>query len=65
MKLASLLAILVFSLVALAHLIRLIFQVEISIGGETIPIWVSVVGTVVPGALAVALWREADGRSAA
>jgi len=62
MKLSSQLAILVFCLVALAHFLRLVFQVEILIGGETVPLWASVVGLVVPGALAVGLWREADGR---
>ncbi len=62
MKLSSQLAILVFSLVALAHILRLDFQVEILIGGETVPLWASVIGIVVPGALAVGLWREADGR---
>ena len=60
MKLATLFAILVFSLVALAHLLRMIFQIEILIGGESVPIWVSFVGLVVPGALAVGLWRESD-----
>jgi hypothetical protein len=62
MKLSSQLAILVFCLVALAHFLRLVFQVEILIGGETVPLWASVIGVVVPGALAVGLWREADGR---
>ena len=60
MNLSSQLAILVFSLVALAHLLRLIFQIEILVGGEIVPIWVSVIGLVVPGALAVGLWRESD-----
>jgi hypothetical protein len=59
MKPASLLAVLVFSLVAVAHLLRIIFQTEVLVGGASIPMWVSVVGLVVPGALAVALWREA------
>ena len=62
MKLSSMLAILVFSLVAVAHLLRLLFQVEMFIGGATVPLWASVIGTVVPAALAVGLWREADGQ---
>jgi len=60
MKPASLMAALVFALVAAAHLLRLISQVEVMVGGATIPMWVSVVGLIVPGALAVALWREAQ-----
>ena len=59
MKTASLLAILVFSLVALGHLLRLLSRAEILVGGAVIPMWVSVVGLFVAGALAVALWREA------
>ncbi len=60
MKPASLMAVLVFSLVAIAHLLRLISQVEVLVGGATIPMWVSVVGLIGAGGLAVALWREAQ-----
>jgi hypothetical protein len=60
MKPASLVAVIVLSVVAVAHLLRLVFQIEILVGGESIPMWVSVVGLLVPGALAVALWREAQ-----
>jgi len=63
MKPASLMAVFVFSLVAIAHLLRLISQVEVLVGGATVPMWVSVVGLIVPGALAVALWREAQSSS--
>jgi len=59
MKPAPLLAAIVFSLVAIAHLLRIVFRVEIIIGGVAIPIWVSILATVIPGALAVALFREA------
>jgi hypothetical protein len=60
MRPASLIAAFVFSLVAIAHLLRLIFQVQVLVGGATLPMWVSVAGAIVPGALAVALWREAQ-----
>jgi len=60
MKPATLIAALLFALVAVAHLVRLIFQIEVLVGSATIPMWVSVVGIIVPGALAVALWREAQ-----
>lgn len=59
MKPASGVAVIVFSVVALAHLLRLVFQVEVLVAGTLIPMWVSIVGLVVPAALAVALWREA------
>lgn len=60
MKPASLIAVLVFTLVAITHLLRLVFQTEVLVGGATIPMWMSVVGLIVTGALAGALWREAQ-----
>ena len=63
MKPASLLAVLVFSLVSIAHLARLIFQAEVLVGGAVIPMWMSVVGLFVAGGLAAALWREAHSGS--
>jgi len=49
-----------FLLVALAHVLRLVFNVEITVGGTAIPVWVSMVGTVVPAGIALLLWRERD-----
>jgi hypothetical protein len=46
------------ALVAIAHLLRLVLRVEVVAGGVVVPLWVSLVGFVVPGALAAALWRE-------
>jgi hypothetical protein len=59
MKPASLLAVLVFSLVSIAQLARLVFQIEVLVNGAPVPMWVSVIALFVAGALAVALWREA------
>jgi hypothetical protein len=64
MKPASLLAAFVFSLVALAHLARLVFEVEVRVDGAVVPMWVSVVGLAVTGGLAAALWQEARSGSA-
>jgi uncharacterized membrane protein len=58
MKPAALAAVIVFTVVALAHLLRLVFQVEMVVGGTMVPMWASVVGVVVPLAIAVFLWRE-------
>ena len=58
MKPASLVAVVVFSLVAIAHLLRLVLSTEVLVDGASVPMWVSVVGLIVPGLLAVALWRE-------
>lgn len=57
-KPASILGAIIFGLVALAHLLRLILGVEVIAGGYVIPLWISIPGFLVPGALAVALWRE-------
>jgi hypothetical protein len=58
MKPAASIAVLLLSLVALVHLLRIIFQVPITAGSVAIPMWASILGVIVPGALAVWLWRE-------
>ena len=45
-------------LVALGHLLRLVFQVEVMAGGVHIPLWTSALACVVTGGLAILLWRE-------
>ena len=42
-----------FAVVALAHLLRLVFDWPILVDGTDIPLWVSWFGLAVPGALAV------------
>jgi hypothetical protein len=49
----------VFGLVAVAHLLRLIFNWEITIAGWAVPYWVSVLGLAVTAALSALLFREA------
>ena len=61
MKPASLVATVLFSAVALLHLLRVIFGVPMVIGDWTVPIWASIGGIVVPAAVAYALWREGRG----
>ncbi|QIG46367.1 hypothetical protein G5V57_00495 [Nordella sp. HKS 07] len=48
----SRLAAVIFAIVALAHLLRAAAGLDIAIGAESIPIWVSWVGAVVAGFLA-------------
>jgi hypothetical protein len=55
----TLLAIIVFTIVAIAHLLRLVDGTQIVVGSTTIPMWVSFVGILVPGLIAVLLWKEA------
>ena len=58
MKIGSKLAILVFSIIAIAHLCRLIFAMEMTIGDWILPQWVSVFGVIGPGIIAALLWKE-------
>lgn len=62
MKTATVLAVLLLSLVALAHLLRFVLQVEVTAAGNVIPMWVSIAGFLVPAAVAVQLWRESRRR---
>lgn len=58
MKTGTLLAIVVFTIVALAHLYRLLSGTEVSINGDLIPQWISVPGVLIPGLIAWVLWKE-------
>ena len=44
----------VFGIVALMHLLRLIFQAEVVIAGKKIPMWASIAGFVIP--LILSIW---------
>ena len=61
MKPAALVATLLFSVVAVLHLLRLLFQMEVTVAGTAIPMWPSMLGVLGPAALAVWLWREQRG----
>jgi hypothetical protein len=55
---ASLVAAIVFWLVAIAQLLRVVLQVRVTAGSHDIPLWLSAVAFVVLGALGMWLWRE-------
>lgn len=59
MKPFTALAAAVFALMALVHLYRLIWGLEVVVGGTPLPQWVSVFGLIVAAGLALMLWREA------
>ena len=52
------LAVLVFALIAIVHVLRLVFGWEVTLNAAVVPMWVSVIGLLIAGALAVALWWE-------
>jgi hypothetical protein len=58
MKTGTLLAIILFALVALAHVLRLVFGTEVIVAGTPVPQWVSAVAVVVPAVIAWLLWKE-------
>ena len=61
MKPFTFLAIVIFALIALAHLFRLISGFEVVVGGMVVPQWASVLGLLVASVLALMLWRESRG----
>jgi hypothetical protein len=58
MKTGSKLGILVFSIVAIAHLLRLIGGIEVIVDSWSVPQWVSLPGIIVPGLIAALLWKD-------
>lgn len=44
--------------ISAAHLVRIIFQVDITVNGMQVPTWISIFGCIVPSILALLLWRE-------
>ena len=58
MKAGSKFGILLLTVVAIAHLARLLGGIEVTVGEWNVPQWVSVVGVIVPFAIAGLLWTE-------
>ena len=54
----TLVAVVVFSVIALLQLLRLLLGWEITINAITIPLWASGVAFVVAAGLAAMVWRE-------
>jgi len=51
-------AVMVFSLIAFVHLLRLFFGWEVIISGMILPVWMSAPGFAIASGLALMLWRE-------
>ena len=60
MKLFTTIAVSVFGIVALLHLHRLVFGWEVIVAGWSVPRWLSTLGTLIAGFLAVMLLLEKD-----
>jgi hypothetical protein len=59
MKPFTTIAVAVFTLIAIVHLIRLFVGWEVIVTGFVIPVWWSALGLVIAGGLALMVWREA------
>ncbi len=58
MKPVTMLVTIFLCLIAGMHLVRLLFQVEVTWAGAVVPMWISYFGCLVTTGLAVLLWRE-------
>ncbi|MBT8061216.1 MAG: hypothetical protein KJO85_00945 [Gammaproteobacteria bacterium] len=58
MKTGVKLAITLFTLVAIAHGLRLLFSIPVTAGNWSVPQWISLFGLLVPALVAWLLWRE-------
>ena len=58
MKPFTIVAIVIFIFVSLFHLLRYFMGWEVMVNTLVIPMWVSLLGFVIAGGLAIMLWRE-------
>ncbi|TMH76271.1 MAG: hypothetical protein E6H51_07185 [Betaproteobacteria bacterium] len=54
----TLLAVVLFSLIALLQLLRFGLGWEVAVNGVTVPVWVSGIAFVIAAGLALMVWRE-------
>jgi len=59
MKPFTTVAVVIFSIIAVVHLLRLFFHWQVTVNGAIVPIWVSIPGFIITGVLAIMLLREA------
>jgi hypothetical protein len=64
MKLSTITAVIFLFLVSVAHLLRLIFQVNMSLNSSEIPMWMSLAAFIFTGALGTWLWIYNRNRAA-
>ena len=58
MKTGSFVAMIFLVLVAIAHILRVIWQVEVIAGGYYLPMWMSYAAVILTAVLAGAMWNE-------
>lgn len=60
MKFSTVFAIVLFILIAVGHLLRLMFRWEVTVAGSSLAMWPSVIAFIIAFLAAALLWR--DGR---
>ena len=58
MKPATLVATIFLFVIAILHLVRLFFHVELTVNGAMVPMWLSIFGFLFTAGLAIMMWRE-------
>jgi hypothetical protein len=58
MKPFTSLAIVVFALICIMHVLRVVLGWNAIVNGTSIPTWASIVAAIVSGLLAIMVWRE-------
>ena len=58
MKTGTFVAMIFLVLVAIAHILRVIWQVEVIVGAYYVPMWMSYAAVVLTAVLAGAMWNE-------
>jgi hypothetical protein len=58
MKPATLVATIFICVVAVLHLVRNFLQVEVTVNGAMVPMWMSIIAFLFTGGLAIMMWRE-------
>jgi hypothetical protein len=48
--------------VAVLHLVRLFYHVELTVNGAVVPMWMSTIAFLFTGGLAILMWRENRGK---
>lgn len=58
MKPFTTIAVVIFVVLCVAHILRLILDVAVRIGTHDIPQWISIIGVLFAGLMAIMLWKE-------
>ena len=58
MKPATLVSTIFLFVVAILHLVRILFHVELTVNGVIVPMWLSIFGFLFTAGLAIMMWRE-------